>query len=98
VPGFPSIKRKELWNSRENLKFEDWKTAAEKLGLPITKPESGSSHLCIRKAADPVDYSLKGLIATIYPGMHKIVHGKVFKEFLKNGFEEDEIWKALDKL
>lgn len=92
------IKRKSLWDSLSNVSFQDWKRAADKLGLPVTKPSSGTSHECIRKPTNPIDYTIKGFIANIYPGMSRQVNGKVFKVLIDYGIAEDDLWKALGKL
>lgn len=94
---FP-INRKDLWNSRGNITIEDWFRACRKLGLPLTKPTSGTSHYAVRKPSEPVDLGVNGLIATIYPGMRKEVNGIVFKRFLEYGVAEDSLWRALGKL
>ncbi|GEM_PF-1037458 len=91
------IKRKELWNSLGNVKKNDWLKAGEELGLVLTIPTGGTSHVAIRKQSFSVE-DIRGLVATVYEGMSKQVNGKVFREFIKAGFEEDEIWKALRKL
>ena len=76
---------------------QDWLKAAEKLGLVLTSPNKGTSHTAVRKP-DVAPDDIRGLIVTIYEGMSKQVNGKVFREFQRNGFEEDAIWKALGKL
>ncbi len=79
-----------------NIKKQDWLKAGEKLDLVLTVPTGGTSHVAIRKPDIAVE-DLRGLVVTVYEGMSKQVNGIVFREFLKHGFEEDEIWKALDK-
>lgn len=93
---FP-IKRKELWDSLGNLKKNDWLKVGEELELVLTVPTGGTSHVAIRKPSVPVE-DIRGLVATVYEGMSRQVNGKVFREFLKAGFEEDQVWKALGKL
>jgi hypothetical protein len=92
------IKHKDLWESRGNLKLDDWFRACKKLSLPITQPGSGTSHYAVRHTSDPIDLTTEGLISTIYEGMSKQVNGKVFRRFLECGVEEDALWKALGKL
>ncbi|OJI08679.1 MAG: hypothetical protein COV08_03260 [Candidatus Vogelbacteria bacterium CG10_big_fil_rev_8_21_14_0_10_49_38] len=96
------VKRKNLLNSLGNIKFSDWCKMTTKLGLLLTKPDSGTSHSCIRKPSQPIDYGIGGLILTINPGMGKQTNIKVFKQVLRyglnNGISEDAIWKALDLL
>lgn len=94
------IQRKGLWDSLGNVCFSDWKKAAEKLGYILTTPSTGTSHIAIRKPSNPTDYTTKSLVTTIYEGMSKSrqINAKVFREFLKQGVKEDDIWKALGKL
>lgn len=94
----PQVRRKDLWGSLGSVSFKDWQKAAGKLGLPITSPSSGTSHQCIRKPTDPIDYTIKGFIANIYPGMSRQVNGKVFKVLLDYGINEDDLWRALGRL
>lgn len=93
---FP-IKRKSLWDSLGNLKKKDWLKAGEALGLVLTAPSGGTSHVAIRKPGVPTE-DIRGLVATVYEGMSRQVNGIVFREFLKAGFGEDQVWKALGKL
>lgn len=93
---FP-VKRKDLWDSLGNLRKGDWLKAGEKLELVSTVPTGGTSHVAIRKPGVPTE-DIRGLVVTVYDGMSKQVNGKVFREFLKAGFEEDQMWRALGKL
>jgi len=94
------IRRKNLWESRGNIRFKDWVRAAGKLGLPVTSPSSGSSHRAIRRVGTSIDATLgiESLVAVIYENMSKQVNGDVFKKVLQQGIAEDDIWKALGKL
>jgi len=92
------IKRKDLYKTLGKLKTKDWLKAAENLNLKITSPSGGTSHCySIRLPAIPVN-DIRGLITTLYENMSNQVHQKVFKSFLRFGFKEDEIWKALGML
>lgn len=91
------VKRKDLWNSLGNIRKDDWLKAGEMLGLVLTRPTGGTSHVAIRRPSVPVE-DMRGLVVTVYEGMSKQVNGIVFREFLKAGFKEDQIWRALDKL
>ncbi|MDE1919390.1 MAG: hypothetical protein KGH56_01690 [Patescibacteria group bacterium] len=94
------IKRKDLWDSRGNIHFRDWIKAIGKLGVPLSAPNSGSSHHAIRKLGTDLNgtLGLDSFVVNIYPGMTKQVNGDVFREIRKLGFSEDDIWKALGKL
>lgn len=94
------IKRKVLWDSRGNIRFRDWTKAIERLGIPLSAPNSGSSHQAIRKLGTDLSGTLgiDSFVVNIYPDMTKQVNGDVFKEICKLGFAEDDIWKALGKL
>jgi len=92
------LKRKDLIGCFSKISFNDWKKASEKLGLRLTSPNSGSSHVAVRSSENKEDYSLESLIATIYPGMSQQVNHKVFKTFLRKGIKEDDLWKALGKM
>lgn len=94
---FP-ITRKSLWKSINNIKLADWLRCAERLGLPITAPNGGSSHLAIRKNTTPIDYTETGLISVVYEGMRKDVNEKVFMRLRKYGCGEDDIWRGLGML
>lgn len=93
---FP-VKRKDLWNSLGNIRKNDWLKAGEMLGLVLTIPTGGTSHVAIRKPSVPIE-DIRGLVVTVYEGMSKQVNGIVFREFLKAGFEEDQMWRVLGKL
>jgi hypothetical protein len=95
------ITRKDLWESRGNIKFKDWEIAAKRLGLPLTRPTKGSSHLAIRKPETKANQplGLDSLVATIYGGMSKVVNGYVFRQILaETSVTEDELWRALGRL
>ena len=93
---FP-IQRKDLWDSLGNIRKNDWLKAGETLGLILTAPTGGTSHVAIRKSGVPLE-DIRGLVVTVYEGMSKQVNGIVFREFLKAGFDEDRLWRALKKL
>lgn len=93
------IKRKDLLQQLPNKtkKLKTWFFLAERLGLIVTQPPGGTSHYCLRfkgyENSNP-----KGLVCTVYDGMSNVVRVKVFKEILKKGFQEDDVWRALDML
>ena len=94
------IVNKKLWDSLGTIKDKGpWLKAAEKLGLKITRPSSGSSHCSIRNPDPKIPlHDVRGLIATVYDGMSRQVNGKVFKRFLDYGIKEDDLWRALEML
>ena len=98
------IKRKELWKGLNNISQADWIKVAERLNLSVVRSNKGTSHyLNIR---DPLNLDIddvRGVITTLTPNSYKQVNIKIFMRILKfgqerNGFGEDDIWKALDKL
>ncbi len=92
------IKRKELWSGLRNIKKKKiWIDAAQKLGLSTTCPSGGSSHIALRLPGfDRAD--IKGHIANVYDPIRKDVSEIIFKKLLDQGYEEDDIWKALGML
>lgn len=95
------IKRKDLWGGRGNIRFQDWVKATQELALPLTTPDSGTSHRAIRKRGTDINsqLGLDSFIVNIYEGMSKQANGDVFKCILaKAGVSEDELWRALGKL
>ena len=75
------IKRKNLWNGRGNIKLSDWLRAVQKLGLPLTSPESGTSHRAIRKRGTDVTgpLGLDSFVVNVYENMSKQANGDVIK-------------------
>jgi hypothetical protein len=94
-----SISRKNLLPQLKRIDKDDWLYAAERLGLRITQPSSGTSHAAIRNTIYNAS-DIRSLIATVYSRMNKIpsVNQKVFKRFLKHGISEDDLWRALNIL
>ena len=93
------VKRKELWARLNNIKKpQEWINAAEALGLRIARSTGGTSHCTIRDPKNPNNDDPKSLIATIQKNLYKQVNQGIFKEFLKFGIPEDDIWKALKML
>lgn len=95
------INRKSQWDARGNIKFKDWIKAANKLNIPITRPNSGSSHYALRIPGTDVNsiLGLDSFIVNIYEGMSKQVSGDVIKCIMhRAGISEDDIWSALGML
>lgn len=92
------INRKDLWQGLDCIKKKIvWIEAAKKLGLNVTQPKGGSSHHSIRLPGYE-NWDIKGLIVTVYDPMRKDISEIVFKKLLANGYNEDDIWKALGML
>lgn len=91
------IRHKDLFQQLGNIKKgEEWLKVADKLQLRICR---GSKHpSTIRDPKLPEDNGKASLIATIQSDLHKTINQKIFKELLKFGIPEDDIWKALGKL
>lgn len=95
------IKRKDLWGARGNIRLQDWVKAVQKLGLPLTTPNSGTSHKAIRKQGTDLNspLGLDSFIVNIYEGMSKQANGDAIKCMLSKGkIDEDDLWRALGKL
>ena len=94
-----NIRRKDLFQRLGNIKREEeWLSACKKLGLRICP---GSKHSSTVRSSDPKllnDTGKASLIAVIPTELHKIMNQKIFKELLKFGVKEDDIWKALNLL
>ncbi len=92
------IKRKDLWQGIGNIKKKEvWIRAAEKLGLKVTQPKGGSSHYAIRLPGYE-NWDIKGHISNVYDPIRKDISQIVFKKILDNGYNEDDIWRALKML
>lgn len=91
------IKHKDLYQNLGNIKRDqEWLKAADKLGLRVC---GGSKHpYTIRDPKMPEDNGKASLIATIQSDLHKTINQKIFKEILKSGVSEEDIWKALGML
>lgn len=94
-----SIQRKDLLPQLKRIDKKEWMDAAEKLGCVLTQKSGGTSHYAIRKPGSPTA-GTEGLVSVVYNRMNKIplVNQKTFKRFLKHGFSEDDVWKALKVL
>lgn len=91
------IAHKDLYQQLGNVKKgEDWLRMGEILGLRICR---GSKHpATIRDPRLPDDNGRASLIATIQSHLNKGMNQAIFKEILRFGIDEDEIWKALGML
>lgn len=92
------IQRRALWQSLNNTRPEDWESAGKRLKLVVSKEGGKGSHCVIRDPAypDPSDY--RGLITTIPRNLYKELNQAIFKQVLRFGIPEDDIWKALKML
>ena len=94
------ITRKNLWQQlHNNNKRSDWIKAMQELGLKITQPSGGTSHSHAVRLVGYEDTDIKGHLFNLYQEtMRKDVCRINFKILLKNGFTEDQIFKALGML
>ncbi len=92
-----NIERKDLYRRLGNIKREEqWLRAAERLDLRICH---GTKHpSTIRDPKMPDDTGRASLITVVPHELNKWLNEKIFKEFLKFGAKEDDLWKALDML
>lgn len=92
-----NITRKDLFHGLGNIKkVEQWLKASGKLGLRVCR---GSKHpSTIRNPNMPDDEGNASLIATIPHNLHRVMNQIIFKEFLRFGIQEDDLWKALDMI
>lgn len=92
------INRKNLWRQLSKIKKKKvWIIAGKKLGLEVTQPKGGSSHFALRLPGyEKTD--IKGLVSVVNDPMRKDISEKVFKRMIDKGFDEDDIWKALNML
>jgi predicted RNA binding protein YcfA (HicA-like mRNA interferase family) len=77
-----------------NRSFSDitqaqWLSACIKLGLIVDKKSGKGSHALIKHPNIGHKY-------TIQKNLHKFINIKIFKKMLEWGFEEEDIWKALN--
>lgn len=91
------ITREDLRKGLNNVTREDWFTAARKLGFEVFENEGRGSHAVVRMSDLPHD-DPKGLVATLVKNMYRQASEKTFREFMRRGCSEDEIWKALKML
>jgi len=92
-----NIQRKDLFQQLGNIKRgEQWTKACEKLGFRVC---IGTKHpSTIRDPKLPEDTGRASLITTIPNNLHRLMNQVIFKEILKYGVFEDDIWRALDML
>lgn len=92
------IQHKDLWQQLGNIKKKEvWIKAAQELGLNVTQPKGGSSHYALRLPGYE-NWDIRGLICVVYDPMRKDISEAVFKTLLDNGYNEDDIWRALKML
>ena len=91
------IKRKDLLRQIDKVSCDDWIRAAKECGFLVTQRKGGSSHYRIGIRGFPSE-DFKGYIMVIYEHIHKQDKPKVFKKFMREGIEEDRLWKLLGLL
>jgi hypothetical protein len=90
------IQRKDLWVRLNNIKkSQEWINAAEALGLRIATSGGGTSHSTIRDPKNLDNDDPKSLIATVQKNIYKQANHAIFKQLIKFGIPEEDIWKAL---
>ena len=91
------IQRKDLYKTLGNIKkVEQWLQVGERLNLRVCR--GGKHPSTIRNPQMPNDNGRASLITVIPNDLHRIMNQKIFKELLRFGIPEDEIWKALGEL
>ena len=75
--------------SFSDLTQKQWKEACRKLGLEIATKSGKGSHILVKHPKTEHKY-------TIQKSLHKFINIKIFKKMLEWGFEEEEIWDALN--
>lgn len=89
-----NIERKDLYQQLGSIKkVEKWLQAGSRLGLRVCR---GAKHpSTIRNPKMPDDNGKTSLITVVPNNLHKIMNQAIFKQILKFGIAEKEIWKAL---
>ena len=72
-----------------DLKQKDWIKACERLGLIVETNRGKGSHCLIKHPQTEHKY-------TIQRHLHKFINIKIFKKMMEWGFEENDIWNALN--
>ncbi len=91
------IKNKSLYEQLGNIKkVEQWLKACEVLGFRVCR---GTKHpSTIRNPKFPQDTGRASLITVVPNNLHRIMNQNIFKDILRFGVNEDDIWRALDML
>jgi len=66
-----------------------WERACFKLGLTVEKRAGKGSHILVKNYNTNHKY-------TIQKNLHKFINLKIFKKLLEWGFNEEDIWEALN--
>ncbi len=75
--------------SFSDIKQKQWRKACIKLGLEISTYSGKGSHILVKHPHTGSKY-------TIQKGLHKFINIKIFKKLLEWGFDEEDIWDALN--
>lgn len=75
--------------SFSDIRQKDWIKACKKLGLKVDCSRGKGSHCLIIHLQTNKKYTLQ-------KNLHKFINIKIFKKMLEWGFQEEEIWKALN--
>ncbi|HEY4516681.1 MAG TPA: hypothetical protein VJG64_01940 [Candidatus Paceibacterota bacterium] len=90
------IKRKGLIQQIDKASRDDFIKAVQKVGFLVTNLSSGSHYAVRRPGFDPADF--KGFVTTVYADMSKQMKMKIFKNLVRAGINEDELWRGLGLL
>ena len=66
-----------------------WRKACLKLGLIVEMKRGKGSHILVKHPKTESKY-------TVQKDLHKFINIKIFKKMLEWGFEEEDIWNALN--
>jgi hypothetical protein len=91
------ITREDLRKGLNNITRKDWLVVATKLGFEVFENEGRGSHAVVRRP-DITHDDTDSLVATLVKTMYRQASEKTFREFMRRGCSEDDIWKALGKL
>lgn len=81
-----------------NITSSDWRRCCDKLGLSVSISGGKGSHTIVRHPSYPDPSDTTGHITTIKDKLHKEANRTIFKQLLKFGIAEDNIWNALGML
>jgi len=75
--------------SFSDISQKQWIKACKKLGLQIESKSGKGSHVLVKHPSTGHKYTLQ-------KNLHKFINIKIFKNLLEWGFDEEEIWHALN--
>lgn len=78
-----------LSRSFSDITQAQWERACFKLGLKVNRKPGKGSHILVKHPRTGHKY-------TIQKNLHKFINIKIFKKLLEWGFNEENIWDALN--